>query len=125
MTPASEPALDLVRLQPDAPLAHQAPAASAPAPERIDPALAAEVALLATARQLASREPARALTLLTQHAREFPGGALSLEREVLVIECLHRSGRRGQAAERARQLLSRAPKGLYATRLRRLLEERP
>lgn len=86
-----------------------------------NPALAAEVQLLAHARQLTHSEPARALALLQRHAREFPTGSLSLEREVLVIESLHRSGERDRAAERARHLLSRAPGALYAARLRALL----
>ncbi len=125
MTPPAEvaPPLALEQLAPPQPVesrherAREAPAANAP--------LAAEVRLLARARALAHTHPARALTLLQRHAHDFPTGSLSLEREVLVIESLHRSGERAQAAERARRLLARAPGALYAARLRALLGSAP
>lgn len=118
--PAVEQPLALEALTPPAPVESQPE--SAREAHEINPALAAEVQLLARARTLAHTDPTGALALLQRHAHEFPSGALSVEREVLVIESLHRSGQRARAAERARRLLSRSPSGLYAARLRALLD---
>ncbi|HEY6558557.1 MAG TPA: hypothetical protein VI072_14845 [Polyangiaceae bacterium] len=118
--PAVQPPLALAGLDPPSPVDSQ-PGTARAAPQ-MEPALAPEVQLLTRARELAHSDPARALEFLRRHADEFPGGALSLEREVLVIESLHHSGQRARAAERARHLLARAPGALYAARLRALLD---
>jgi hypothetical protein len=86
--------------------------------------MTAEVQLLSRARLLVSSDPNRALDLLNRHARLFPGAALAMEREVLVIEALQHSGRAKEAADRARQLLAASPSALYAARLERMLERR-
>jgi hypothetical protein len=98
-----------------------APAASSGAPgapsgaatARRDVDLAAERSLLDEARAaLARGEGARCLATLARHQSEFPGGRLSLEREVLTIQALVVSGRRDEAVRRAQAFRAAHPKSL-------------
>lgn len=106
------------------PVAPELPAApslaSAPAPSA-DDGLSREVSLLESARSELDRRPGSALSLLSRHEREFPSGALSLEREFLVVSALVRLGRRGEAEARAASLRARSPGSLYEKRLEALL----
>jgi hypothetical protein len=106
------------------PVAPELPAApslaSAPAPSA-DGGLSREVSLLEAARSELDRRPGSALSLLSRHEREFPSGALSLEREFLVVSALVRLGRRGEAEARASSLRARSPGSLYEKRLEALL----
>jgi hypothetical protein len=88
-----------------------------------EPGLSAEVGLLAKARAMVATDPNGALDLLNRHARSFQNGALAMEREVLVIEALARSGRAKEAQARARELLTASPGALYTARLTRVLGE--
>ena len=56
-----------------------------------------------------------------EHARLFPRSSFGLEREVIAIEALARSGRRSEAQERARRLLDASPRSAYRERLERML----
>jgi hypothetical protein len=93
-------------------------------PPRLDPAMSAEAALLWEARNVVDSDPAHALVLLHRHAVRFPKPLLGMEREVLVIEALDRSGRRAEAVERAEQLLAASPGAFYRRRLERLIGQR-
>jgi hypothetical protein len=70
---------------------------------------------------MVSTDPNAALDLLNRHARAFQNGRLAMEREVLVIEALARSGRVKDAQARARELLAASPGALYTARLMRVL----
>jgi hypothetical protein len=86
--------------------------------------LAREARLLEEARSAIDSRPALALAKLREHVARFPKGKLAAEREILTVEALERTGRSGEARRLAEQLLERSPKGLYAERLRKLVEQR-
>lgn len=112
------PPLSLVR-----PLRVSSPTAPAPALEREGSAsaqgrmeplgeatLGAEALSLVQARNaLINQDPAQSLRLLEQSRLRFPAGALSDEREVLVLESLARSGRIAEARTRAVRFLATHP----------------
>jgi hypothetical protein len=110
----------------DAPLL-AAPAATAPvatavnsprARERNAPTLAAELALLDTARRALRRgDPAAALALLARHAREFPSAQLSDEAAAIRVEALARKGDRAGAHAAARRFLEAHPGSPHADRV--------
>lgn len=100
-----------------------APAVSAPAPaakharadagdrSKRDARLSEERALIAQAQAAIARGRGdQALAALAQHAREFPHGQLTEEREALIVQALVAAGRRQQAKSRARQFERRFPK---------------
>jgi hypothetical protein len=80
----------------------------------------AEVALLRRAQEAANKDPARALALLEQHAREFPNGAFADVREVHRAEALCALGKRKQARAVARGFLRKYPGSHSAGRMRRI-----
>ncbi len=82
-------------------------------------ALADEVAHLARARALAAGDPAAAFRLADEGHRSFSRGVLYPEREALAIDCLRRSGRRGEAQARAQRFVKRFPRSPFAERMRR------
>jgi hypothetical protein len=84
-----------------------------------------ETAALEQVFSVASSDPSRAMAMLDAFDREFPRGRLRDEREFLGVLVLDRLGRRDEAQTRARALLERSPGGMYAPRLRRLLERAP
>jgi hypothetical protein len=80
--------------------------------------LRAETALIrAGLDALHGGDPARALALFNQHAREFPGGILSDERDVERITALCDLGRNAEARDAAASFLSRRPSGSLAGRV--------
>lgn len=83
--------------------------------------LAAEAALLETARAKMRAAPAQALALALQHTSRFPRGQLSAERALIQIEALHRLGRDAEARSLAHSLLSGGAAGMYAERVQQLL----
>jgi hypothetical protein len=83
----------------------------------------AELALLKAARARARSEPARALELCVEHEQRFARGAFVQEREVIAIEALLASGRRGEAEQRAARFLERFAESAHARRVRALLVE--
>ncbi|MFY0534182.1 hypothetical protein [Nannocystis pusilla] len=100
---------------PDAGAGHRGHAGPAAAPAPRPDALAREVALLDQAR-LAAADPPRALELLAEHAREFPGGALADAREAARIGALCRQGQVEAAEAAARELLAGYPASSIARR---------
>jgi len=98
-----------------------APAAvSAPVPSA-ESGLSRELLLLESARAEIERRPGSSLSLLSQHEREFPRGALALEREFLAVSALVRLGRWREAETRAAALRARSPGSLYEQRLDAIL----
>jgi hypothetical protein len=99
--------------------------AEAPVERRVSASPAAvwdEPQLIERARKALSAEPRRALSLAQEHQRRFPAGALSLEREVIVIEALARSGQTREAQRRALSFESSYPKSIHLPRIRALRE---
>jgi hypothetical protein len=60
--------------------------------------------------------------VLDEHARRFPKGMLSIERELSAIEILERAGRRSEALARAETLRARARETPYSERIESLLQ---
>jgi len=90
--------------------------AAAPAVSAAKSTLPIERDLLDRARrQLASDEPARALTFLEQHAQRFPRGQLSEEREAMWVNVLALLGRKDDAKARGEQFEARFPHSLMGS----------
>jgi hypothetical protein len=107
---------------PDAPaqVSHGAPppgpAASVPVDAR---GLAAERALLDAARVALGRgEPDAALDAVARHAREFPNGRLTEEREALAVRALAKAGRVEEARARGVTFLEKYPRSLAGPAVR-------
>jgi hypothetical protein len=81
-----------------------------------------EPQLIERARKALAAEPRRALSLAQEHQRRFPAGALSLEREVIMIEALSRSGQTSEARRRALSFESKFPQSIHLPRIRALRE---
>jgi hypothetical protein len=80
-----------------------------------------ETRLLERARGLMGTNARQALMFLDAHQREFPHGALEIERELMAVDALLKLGLRQDAQLRAAQLRARAPGSIYEQRLARLL----
>jgi len=88
-------------------------AASASAEVRAESPLTRERAVLDPARAaLAAGDPARALEQVKRHAKEFPAGILSEEREAIAINALVGLGSYAQATKRAAAFRARYPQSL-------------
>jgi hypothetical protein len=120
----STPAPALAQTTPIPPLAAEASApkrAVAPAPSA-SAAEESEISMLDRAHTaLRSGRAAEALAITRQHARAYPRGALSQEREVIAVEALMASGRRAEAESRGTAFIRRFPNSSYARRLRTVL----
>lgn len=99
-------------------VAATATATAAPA----DP-LARESALVGSARSALEGDPGRALALLEEHARQFPRGSMSLERDYLRVKALRRLGRPDEAKQAAHVHLAGYPHSPYTSNLRAMLKE--
>jgi len=111
-------------IEPPAPSEPEAPAVSGlpaarPAPDADaglaghDATLAAERALLEVARSaVARKQSAAAFEALGRHAREFPRGRLSEEREGLWIQALIGAGRTDEARQRASRFKKSFPRSM-------------
>lgn len=96
-----------------APLTASSVEAPSPAKSPAGGTLAEERAVLDRARQkLAAADPERALSFLEQHARKYPNGKLSEEREAMLINVLVSLGRTEQAKARGAAFRKRFPKSL-------------
>jgi hypothetical protein len=73
----------------------------------------AEAALLEKARGELVSDPAQALAATQEHARRFPHGLLTQEREVIAISALRRLGRTAQADARAARFDARYPNSAH------------
>jgi hypothetical protein len=92
------------------------------APSIPGPTPATELDLLQRASDALRTAPETALALADDHARRFPSGALSQEREVIAIEALARLRRMDEARDRGVRLLRVWPNTAHAPRVRALLE---
>jgi hypothetical protein len=98
------------------------PAAPVVAPDAAaDDPLAREVAALERVRVVLAATPASALRRLAAFDREFPQPTLAEQRDWLGVAALQRLGRTTEARQQAAQALARAPHGLYARQLQRIL----
>lgn len=84
--------------------------------------LADELALLQRARRILLKDPARALTLAEQHARDYPRGVIAEERELLAVQALLATDQRAAAERRARRFERVHPSSVHAHRMHVLLE---
>jgi hypothetical protein len=88
--------------------------------------LAAERAQLEIARTAVARnQGGRAIEALRQHAKQFPRGRLSEEREALWIQALLATGQRAEAGARAERFRKRFPKSLMLPALAQALGSNP
>ena len=94
------------------------PATSSEKPRRED-----EFELIQRAQDKLASDPAFALTILQEHARSFPAGELTQERETMAVEALVRVHRKPEAKARASALLARFPRTPYVARLESALGE--
>jgi hypothetical protein len=101
-----------------------APVEVAQAPSAQVVPIVEEARVLESARRLLETDPARAVSLIDEHARRFPSGALGEERELLAVDALLRAGRVDAAESRARAALRAHPNGVHAARISRLIENR-
>lgn len=90
------------------------------------PDVAAEVRSLGKARDALERGlPHAALAALAAHEREFSGGVLAPEVELMRIDALVAAGQRERAEAAARAFIARNPKSPHAARVRTLLGAPP
>jgi hypothetical protein len=95
--------------------------ATSPAPlEGAAPAVT-EIELLRDARLALRQSPGRALELTEAHARAFPRGKLSQERELIAISALVAVGRRTAALSRASRFNEAFPESPYRRQITELL----
>lgn len=80
-----------------------------------------EPQLIESARKALVSDPKRALALTHEYQRRFPSGALSVEREVIALEALARSGQRAEARRRALAFEAEHPTSIHLPRVRSLL----
>ena len=106
----------------DALPALQLPTAPPPPPKlKLDPRLE-EAELLEQARALVASNPAAALRLAGEHARDFPRGRLGAEADLLAAQALLGLGNLSAAKQRAAASLRRYPNGIYARQLREIVQ---
>lgn len=84
--------------------------------------LTRESTLLQGAMRALANDPAVALRLADEHAREFPAGQLAAERAYVRVRALARLGRADDARAEARVLIEAHPSSMYAARVARLME---
>lgn len=80
-----------------------------------------EPELIERARKALAADPRRALTLAQEHQRRFPSGALSVERDVIALEALARTGQAAEARRRALAFEAKYPKSIHLPRVQALL----
>lgn len=80
-----------------------------------------EPQLIERARQALGTEPRRALALTREHQRRFPAGALSVERDVIALQALARTGQTAEARRRALAFEARYPRSIHLPQVRALL----
>lgn len=80
-----------------------------------------EAKLVARARKQLTSDPAAALALTKQHAREYPEGALVEERRAISIRALAQLGRMDEARAEADAFLASSGDGPYAQAVRRAI----
>lgn len=93
-----------------------------PSQAPVAPRRRSESELLESARRLLKAEPQRALRLTEEHARLYPKGALSQEREIIAIEALSRLGKRESAKARGADFGVTYPDSAHQPRLNQTLK---
>ena len=83
-----------------------------------------ELALVARAQEALARTPGAALSLVAEHERTFPRGALGQECEVIAIDALLKLGRMTEAEARAGRFHQRFPTSALGRRVDVLLGAR-
>ncbi|MEW5852883.1 MAG: hypothetical protein AB2A00_29130 [Myxococcota bacterium] len=102
----------------------QSTSTATPEPAPAD-AVALEAALLDRARTALSRDDAAgALQALGDHARRFPTGMFSEERDAVRVQALVRAGRMDEAQQAARVFLEQHPASLHRPRVEAVLHPR-
>lgn len=92
---------------------------ASPAVEPAEGALTRETRLVAEAREaLRAGEAGRALALLEEHARRFPGGVLAAEREAERVTALCALGRSAEARAHAARFSREHPSSALGARVR-------
>jgi hypothetical protein len=84
-------------------------------------ARASEWQLVRQAREALGADPSASLRLTAEHARLYPRGALTQEREVIAVDALVRLGRRQEAEARAGALLRQSPQTAHRAHIEALL----
>jgi hypothetical protein len=98
----------------------QLPTAPPEAPKlKVDPRIE-EAELLEKARAAVGSNPAQALRLTADYARQFPKGRLGAEADLIAAQSLLGMGNAAAARARAQASLKRYPGGLYARQLREI-----
>jgi hypothetical protein len=80
-----------------------------------------EIELLRDARLALKEAPARALTFVEAHARAYPGGKLTQERELIAISALVALGRHTAALSRGARFQQDFPSSPYRNQVEQLL----
>jgi hypothetical protein len=133
-TPLRASVLSVASSQPDSRASSKAVptvarAASAPQTTRPEPSsmpigsISEEARLLRRARAEFATSPEQALSLLGEHERRFPGGALRDERELFAIEVLARIGSSEQALERFERFRKTSPDSPYVVTAERIVKK--
>ena len=126
--PVLPPAVQPASVPKPAHVADPAPAVEAAAPSstpiraaRETPPVWDEPQLIEKARKALAADPRRALSLTQEHQRRFPAGALGVEREVIALEALARTGQTAEAKRRALAFQAKYPKSIHLPRVNALL----
>jgi hypothetical protein len=101
------------------------PPATKPAPaavgsRSVPDSLAQETELLERSRAMLGSNPSGALALVEQHSKRFPRGKLAIERQLLEVDGLQRSGRAAEARARIAVLQQKLEGTIYEPRLKQL-----
>jgi TolA-binding protein len=87
------------------------------------PSAPPEEELILEARRALDRDPTLAASRLALHARLYPRGVMSEERDALRVEILARRGDRERAREALERLRARYPGSAHIARLERIVAD--
>lgn len=104
-----------------APAMPEHPASAAAAAPDPAPSPRSEVELLREAQAALASNPKRALELTNAHARNYPSGVMSQEREMVRINALVATGRTAEARAAAARFRKAYPKSAYLPRVESLV----
>ena len=97
------------------------PVEAAPAPSAVV-STPSELELIGGAGRALKSDPVRALSLVSEHQKLYPAGALAEEREVIAIEALARLGNASLARARADRFSLAFPRSAHLARVSRAIE---